>query len=311
MKKVAIIILNWNGKEDTLACLESLRGLIYENREIILADNGSTDDSLDAIRASYPEVTVVENGENLGFAEGNNRGIRVALDRGADYVMLLNNDTTVAADMIDRLVKGAARHEDSDIFGAKIFYHDEPERIWFGGAYWNAAHVGFDIVGADKTDAERFCREAETDYACGCALFASARAWNEVGLLDPDFFVMWEETDWCARARTAGMICRMIPSAHVYHKISRSFKDGKAGAVYAYYNWRNRLLWMERHVGRGKILGGQEGRVLVAKLVKRLTLAATPLRTKQSIASRAAIQGVRDYVRRRFGKGPAWLTARK
>ena len=301
--RVTIVILNWNGLDDTLSCLGSLEELVYPDYDVIVCDNGSTDGSVEAIRESFPQVTVVENGDNLGFAEGNNRGIRVALDRGADFVMLLNNDTTVAPDMLCQLVDGASRHPDSEIFGPKIYFAHRPSVIWFGGAMWNRSSVGFDIVGADQEDGPEFCDERETEYVCGCALFASARVWKAIGLLDPRFFVMWEETDWCARARENGFKCRMIPSSHVYHKVSQSFNGGVAGPLWSYYFWRNRLLWIEQHIGL-RVFVRAEFFLLIAKAISRIVFSISWKRSSRAIASRACVRGLYDYLCRRFGKMP-------
>ena len=107
LPKVAVIILNWNGKEDTLECLASVKKLDYSNYEIVLVDNGSVDDSVDAISKQYPDMTLLQTGENLGYAGGNNVGIRWALEQGADYILLLNNDTIVAADLLSAFINAA------------------------------------------------------------------------------------------------------------------------------------------------------------------------------------------------------------
>src|SRR5436190_7401977 len=137
---VAVIVLNWNGRDDTLACLESLAGLNYDNFQVMVVDNGSTDGSVGAIRPRFPGVEIIETGRNLGFAEGNNVGIRLALDRGMDYVFLLNNDTVVDPSLLSELVAAAERCPEGGIFGAQILYHSDPLKIWFAGARWDEEH---------------------------------------------------------------------------------------------------------------------------------------------------------------------------
>jgi GT2 family glycosyltransferase len=127
--KIAIVVLNWNGKQDTLACLATLSQLHYPHREVIVVDNGSTDGSVDAIRAQFPHDHLLENGENLGFAEGNNVGIRFALQRDADMVFLLNNDTVVAPDILDHFVAQFASSPDVGILGANICLFDQRETL--------------------------------------------------------------------------------------------------------------------------------------------------------------------------------------
>src|SRR5262245_37473647 len=145
---VAIILLNWNQPEYTLACLRSLGQLEYPNVTVTVVDNGSTDGSPALIRARYPDVTLIENGRNLGFAAGNNVGIDLAMRDGADYVMLLNNDTEVAPDMVDDLIAVAESDSSIGIVGPKILYYDLPDTIWSAGgtidAYGMPGHVGAD-----------------------------------------------------------------------------------------------------------------------------------------------------------------------
>ena len=121
--KVAIIILNWNGKKDTLECLESVRKIDYQNFEVIVVDNGSSDDSLKAIQSKYPEICILETGENLGYAGGNNFGMRHALQNGADYILILNNDIIVDSQLINSFIDASALIPKGGIFGAKIYYY--------------------------------------------------------------------------------------------------------------------------------------------------------------------------------------------
>src|SRR5262249_3506361 len=145
---VAIVLLNWNGTEDTLACLRSLGQLEYGNATVTVVDNGSTDGAPERIRARFPGVGLIENGRNLGFAGGNNVAIPPSVDAGADYVLLLNNDTEVAPDMLSRLIDVAERDPSVGIVGPKILYYDLPDTIWSAGgmidAYGQPGHAGAD-----------------------------------------------------------------------------------------------------------------------------------------------------------------------
>jgi len=132
--ETVIIVLNWNGKEDTLACLRSLRALEGESHEILVVDNGSSDGSEAAVRAAHPALAILQTGANLGFAGGNNAGIRWALERGARFVLLLNNDTVVEPDFLRHMLERAKRGAKTGVVGASIAYYDTPERLWaFGG----------------------------------------------------------------------------------------------------------------------------------------------------------------------------------
>ena len=252
---VFIIILNWNGRDDTLACLESLGKIAYADFSVIVVDNGSADNSVEAIRAAFPEVDLIETGANLGFSGGNNVGIQQALARGADYVLLLNNDTVVDPGLLDAFVAAAGHYPDAGVFSAKIYFHAEPKRIWYAGARWNDKTVRFEQVGEGVLDdGQRFSTLCETDYACGCAFFVPAARLREIGLLDDQFFLYFEETDWCYRARKAGYPSIFVPEAKLWHKVSVSF-GGEGSPLALYFQTRNRLLWAKRHATLRRRLG--------------------------------------------------------
>jgi len=245
---VYIIVLNWNGKTDTLACLASLYQLTYPNFNVLLVDNASSDGSEEAIRSAHPWIDVIQSGANLGFSGGNNVGIQRALEQGADYILLLNNDTEVDPCMLGAFVEAAQRYPDAGALSARIYFHEKPERLWYAGAKWVPNNSRFTHIGWGKLDKDGdFATEGETDYACGCAFFASAERWREVGLLDDTFFLTFEETDWCYRAHKAGHPSIYVPSAKLWHKISVSF-GGAESPLAQYYMTRNRLLWAKRHL---------------------------------------------------------------
>ena len=251
--EVAVIVLNWNGRDDTLACLESLRAVAYQNFHVTVVDNGSTDGSAGAIRRQFPDVALIETGRNLGFAGGNNVGIRNALQQGADYIFLLNNDTVVAPSLLQELVSAAARCPERGIFTARIYYYAQPERIWSAGVQWLRDRMEFRHVQDDAVNSVDQRGVAQTDYACGCALFARSTIFRDVGLLDAKFFLTYEETDFCYRARRAGIPSYYVPSAVLWHKVSVSF-GGSESPLIKYFITRNRLLWGERHLTRRELL---------------------------------------------------------
>ena len=180
---VFVIVLNWNGKQDTLECLESLRDPGISGVRTVVVDNGSRDGSVEAIRARFPDATLLEMGRNLRFAGGNNSGIRYALGNGADAVLLLNNDTVVEKGFLAPLVERMQSDPRIGMVAPKIRYYDPPDRIWFAGArinYWlgTMAHLGI-----REKDNGQHDKPGETDYATGCCVLVSARVLNEVGLL--------------------------------------------------------------------------------------------------------------------------------
>ncbi|MHB1187329.1 glycosyltransferase [Thiobacillus sp.] len=246
--KIAIVVLNWNGKEDTLECLTSIGKLDYPNYEVIVVDNGSTDDSVDAIRTKFPKFSVLETRKNLGYAGGNNVGIRQALEQGAEFILVLNNDTVVSPQLLDKLVSAAAQHPDAGFLGPRLLYYDRPEKVWFDGANWNTSINYFRYPGQNAHASSLSLTDHETDYVCGAALFVRATTARQIGLMDERYFLVWEEVDWCYRAREAGWRSIVVPQATLLHKVGVSF-GGEDSPLRTYFAIRNELLWCGRHAG--------------------------------------------------------------
>lgn len=220
MTPVWIIVVNWNQRQMTLECLTSLRALT--GCHVLLVDNGSTDGSADAVRAAFPEVEVIETGANLLYAGGNNAGMTRALSAGADYVVLLNNDTLVDPESMSRLRAAMDADPRSGIAGPKILYADAPDRIWYAGgemSFWRGEvwHRGIREV-----DRGQFDRPCETGYVTGCCLMIRREALERVGLLDESYRMYGEDLDLCVRVRRAGYSIRYEPAARIWHKISVS-----------------------------------------------------------------------------------------
>ncbi len=315
--EIALVILNWNGRNDTLACLESVSSIDYANVRIIVADNGSTDDSLGAIRRAYPWVELIENGANLGFAGGNNSAIRHVVDSGAEFVFLLNNDTIVAPGILAAFMDAAHRMPECGVFGAKIYYHDHKDVLWYAGGYWDSNTLSFGEYGAGEIDVGQYDRLTETEWVIGCAMFIRGEVFEKVGLLEPAFFLNNEEIDFCSRAKRAGFRCAYVPEAKLWHKISVSF-GGEDSPLKEYFSARNRLLWAQRNTGwalRMRIYLSSS-RLLLRRFVRPLLsfprVNPSPLRgwwwsvraAFHDPRNRAAAMGFRDFWLRRFGDCP-------
>ncbi len=301
--EIAVIILNWNNAPDTLECLESVYKSKSVSFSVYVVDNGSTDDSLNTIRSAFPQAQYIKNKANLGFAEGNNRAIEIALKEKANYIFLLNNDAIIHEKTLSILRETAEKNPQAAVLGPKVYFYDKPSTIWYGGGDWDPARAsvyhhdwGVEEHEATKTETE------STGYICGCTFFARAEILKKIGLMDPRFFLNWEEIDWCWRMKKVGYCCLYVPEAKAWHKISRSFPDGKKGAFWLYFYWRNRLLWMERHLDRREFFSLL--REIIWPQTIRLVKDAC---SKNPKPARAALRGIFHYLRRRFGPPPSSL----
>jgi len=242
---VAVILVNYRSTEETIQCVRSLRKCSPEPAEIIIVDNASTAHSADALRTGCPGVTLIECPRNLGFAGGNNLGIRHAMQKPGEYVLLLNNDTTVEPDAIGQLVDAATHERHTGVLGAKIRYYDTPGILWYAGGNVNPASGSVTHTGLGETDSGQFDHPREVDFVTGCCMLISRNVLESIGLLDETFFAYLEDVDFCLRARQAGFKIGYEPSAIIYHKVSRS--TGWDSPSYLYFNLRNRLLLSRRH----------------------------------------------------------------
>ena len=210
--QLVAVVLSYNGREDTLAALESLRGI-----ETVVVDNGSSDGSAEAVAERFPDVELVRTGVNLGFAGGNNVGIRRALDRGADWVLLVNNDAEVEPGLVEALAAAAAARPDAGVLACKVLFADS-DRLWYAGAGFDpilgrSRHEGF---GEPDVPGEL----ADTPRATGAAMAVSRAAIDAAGLLDEELFLYAEDLEWSLRIREAGFAVVYVPEARVRHRVS-------------------------------------------------------------------------------------------
>jgi GT2 family glycosyltransferase len=246
--KVYIITLNWNGKDDTLECLASLKKLDYPNYVIVVVDNGSIDGSASAIRAQFPEVTIIENRENLGYARGFNTGLQYAYEQGADYFLILNNDTIVDPQAVSELVKAAQGNEKIGFVTGKVYWYTKPEILQTVGKYRDPKKIvgGLVLVGSGEIDHGQYEKEQEYDFVDDVFLLVNREVYETVGGYDSHFFLYYEETDWCARVRKAGYSILFTPKARIWHK-------GNVGGpsipspLRQYYFTRNEIIFLKRN----------------------------------------------------------------
>jgi GT2 family glycosyltransferase len=247
VKRVAVVVLNWNGKRDTARCLASLARLTAPpgaQLRVLVVDNGSSDGSLAELPARFPWARFLPVGENLRFAGGNNRGIRAALEEGADFVVILNNDTEADPDLVSRLAAEADASPRAGLCGPLIL--DAAGRVWFAGGGVAPAlgwtwHQG---LGGPDPGPERGPRDV--GYLTGCCLGVRREVFERVGLLDEGYYLYAEDVDFCLRARAAGYACRYVPRARLTHFVSSS-SGGAVNPFKAYQRTRAGLRLFARH----------------------------------------------------------------
>ncbi|MDQ3396755.1 MAG: glycosyltransferase family 2 protein [Deinococcota bacterium] len=251
---VYIVILNWNGWRDTVECLASLNGLSYRNYRVVVVDNASSDGSVARIRAAYPELTLLESERNGGFAAGNNLGLRHALAHAADYVWLLNNDTTVDPEALTYLVKRLREEPAAGMCGSKLHYYHDPDKLQaLGGASYNkwfgtAKHLGQHQGAKEPVDLKRL--ERSMDYVVGASLLVSRAFLEDVGLLSEDYFLYFEEIDWATRAKPRYRPA-LAEGSSVYHKEGASIGSSSGtptekSLLADYYSLKNRLVFTRK-----------------------------------------------------------------
>jgi hypothetical protein len=238
VKQVAVVVLNWNGKRDTARCLESLARLTappLAELRVLVVDNGSTDGSLAELGARFPWARFLATGENLRFAGGNNRGIRAALADGADFVVVLNNDTEADPDLVCRLAAEAEESPRAGLCGPLIL--DAAGRVWFAGG---SVLTGLGWTwhrGLGGPDPGRGGEARDVGYLTGCCLGVRREVFERIGLLDEGYYLYAEDVDFCLRARAAGYACRYVPQARLTHFVSSS-SGGAVNPFKAYQRTR-------------------------------------------------------------------------
>jgi len=220
--RICILVLNWNGAEDTIECVQSLKKLTYPNAEIVVIDNGSSDDSIPQIKAAHSEVKILELASNLFFGGGNNAGLKWAQEAGFDYVVFLNNDTTVEPDFLEPLLAGFNDSTKVGIVAPLMCYYATPDLVWYGGGKVNLWSGVVEHQHIRKHVSTLTTSVQKTDYITGCCLMMPTKLATELGGFDPSFKMYGEDVDLSLRTRSAGYDLLFIPKSKIYHKVSAS-----------------------------------------------------------------------------------------
>jgi GT2 family glycosyltransferase len=291
---VGVLVVNWNGWQDTLESYESVAASDYPHWTFVIVDNASTDQSCQMFRERIPDAVLIESESNQGFAGGCNLGISKIMELGLDYIFLLNNDATVSTDALGRLVSASLSLGDRAILGSVVRFCPSGQLQFFGSRrseqsgrpHWYSETDDSQLLTADLID---------TDFVFGAALFAPTNLFRTVGFFDKRFFLNFEETDWCYTAAAQGVPCYVVTSSTVHHRSGASLGT-RLAPMQMYFLSRNRLLFYDKHASaRYRFRGYQE---VARELASRL------LRKGSDPATRALLLAVRDYLLRRFGDCP-------
>lgn len=244
---VSIISINYNHSSDTVVMLESLKKCSYSNIEIIIVDNASCNDNIAAVEEIYTDVKLVRLAHNLGFAGGNNEGIRYAT---GEYILLLNNDTVVDANFLEPLVEQMQNNADAGMVSPRLLYYNSPnmKTIQYAGATQINLFTGRGFsVGWGEVDTGQYDYTKKTDYAHGAALLFSRKVLDLVGCMPDIYFLYYEEHDWCTAMRKRGLNAYYVGKSKVYHKASVSV--GENSPIKTYFMIRNRIIYLRRNAG--------------------------------------------------------------
>jgi GT2 family glycosyltransferase len=236
---VWVIVVNWNGREHLETCLDSLEGQTYAARHVLFVDNGSSDGSVEFVRDRFPNVEILANVKNLGFCDANNQGLRLAMEAGAPYAVLLNNDTETDLRWLEELVGAAERLPEAGVLASKMLLFDKRDTMNSAGLCCSVIGCGWDR-GFGEPDGPKWDEPAQVIGACGGAFFVRTAALARTGLL-PRFGIYLEDLDLSLRMWNAGYTIEYVPTAVVYHKFSATMASKSNRYRRAYLNARNRL----------------------------------------------------------------------
>lgn len=230
LPSVSIVVLNWNGGEMVCDTIASALNLAPPTPNVIVVDNASTDGSDVEIEQRFPQVTLIRNAVNLGFAAGNNVGIVHALESGADCVLLLNNDTRLEQSVVNVMVAAVLADSRRGVIVPKIYFDspsgEQRKRIWAAGARWRTFPPRVTMRGYEKWDMGQYNTPGAVEYATACALLIRRETFEAAGLLDESYFMYQEDYAFCDRVRANGMTLWYEPRAVVHHLVSASTGEG-------------------------------------------------------------------------------------
>jgi len=292
---VAIIVLNWRKPAETLICLESLAGINYPHRQVIVVDNGSGDDSVSLIRQGFPDAVVLETNANLGYAGGNNVGIHYALAHDADAVLILNNDITVDPNFLEPLLDAALSGPEPAVVTSAVCEMARQDVVWALGAdiNWHSGSA-IRLHCGELYAAWRGAQPYQVGYAAGSVMLAPRRVWEVAGLIDETYFLYFEDADWCIQAQRAGFKVLAVPNSVVWHEVDA--QQNRGSPTVTYYMTRNALRFISRNLPiHQRIIP------MLRVILQAHWFMLGDLKNGQMARAMARLQGIRDYAFGRFG----------
>lgn len=245
MPELSVILVNYKRPQDTIDCIHSLHKSTFKDFEIIVIENGSGDGSREKIQKTYPSIQLIESPTNVGFAEGNNIGIRAALESDCRFILLLNNDTVVDPNALAMMMSTMNTHPGAGIVGGKIFYFDKPNVLWFAGGWFNPHSAFSGHYGIGEEDNGLYDKERTCTLITGCCLLFRRELSVGIGFLDSDYFAYLEDADFCVRATRKEYALYYQPKAIIYHKVSSTSAWDSPG--YIYFNLRNKIFFLRKN----------------------------------------------------------------
>ncbi len=293
--QVQIIILNWNGYSDTSELLDSLKLINTPEIKIIVVDNHSFGNDVGLLENNYKGyIQILKNDLNLGFAGGNNIGIKKALESNSNFILLINNDTIVESNFLSVLLDSFKLNEKLGIIAPQINYYNEPKKVWSaGGKISKIRGSGFAIT--NKLENELAQTDRYVEFVSGCCMLIKKEVFQTVGLFDENYFLYLEDTDLCHRVNKAGYKIVVTPKSKIFHKVNKSTQNNYS-TLPLYYTTRNRLYFAKKNFSETFIFTFLY--ILISMLLKSIYWIVTG-RTKNIITVKNAIL---DFIGFRMGK---------
>jgi len=244
MSKISVIILNWNGENDTIDCINSLLNQVDVELDIMVIDNGSKEESVSKIERKFPQLMVIKSESNLGYCGGMNLGIRMAIKKDAKFILLINNDTVADKNFVKSLMENF--EDDVGVVGPIIYYYDDPNEIWSSGG--KISPIIQELKRSHEHQLEIPTKPIDLDFITGCAMLVKREVFEKVGFFDERFFpAYYEDLDFCLRVRKAGYRIILDPTSLLWHKVSKS-SNGSESENLIFLVARNSGFYFRKHL---------------------------------------------------------------